>query len=261
VSTKRDFLKRIATLFDPLGMLSPYIIRGKMLMQDILACGTDWDDRLPENVSINIKTWFAELKMLSNIKVPRYLQSNEDVTLHVFVDASQSAYGTVTYLRSEYENGDISVKFVASKTKVAPLQSMSVPRLELMGAILGKRLALSIASTLVINKSLLTFWNDSTSVLWWVRGHSRHFKPFVANRIGEIQADISPGRWRYVSTAENPADYLTRGTTLVELSQLRVWWRGPALFSKSETDWPQLEAIDTPENDKELKGMLQIQCL
>ena len=119
---------------------------------------------------------------------------------------------------------------------------------------MGKRLALSIASTLVINKSSLTFWTDSTSVLWWVKGHTRHFKPFVANRIGEIQADISPDRWRYVSTDENPADYLTRGTTSVDLSQLRVWWRGPAFLSRGEIDWPQLEAIDIPENnDRELK--------
>jgi len=98
-------------------------------MQEIWICGTDWDDPLPENVSIKVKTWLGELIMLSNIKVPRCLQSNRDVTsitLHVFVDASLSAYGTVTYLRSEYENEDISVKFVASKTKVAPLQSVSV---------------------------------------------------------------------------------------------------------------------------------------
>jgi len=109
-----------------------------MLMQDIWICGTDMDNLLPENVSIKMKTWFGELTMLSNINVPRCLHSNRDVTsitLHVFVDASQSAYGTVTYLRSEYENGDISVKFVTFKTKVAHLQSVSVPQLELMAAI------------------------------------------------------------------------------------------------------------------------------
>jgi len=146
------------------------------------------------------------------------------------------------------------VEFVASKTKVAPLQSMSIPCLELMGAILGKRLALSIASTLVINKSSLTFWTDSTSVLRWIKGHGRHFKPFVANRVGEIQVEICPDRWRYVPTAENPADYLTHGTTLVELSQLAVWWKDPAFLSRSETDWPQLEGIDIPENNnRELK--------
>ena len=256
VFTKRNLLKRIATLFDPFGMLSPYIFRGKMLMQDVWICGTEWNDPLPENLSNKINTWLGELTMLSSINVPRCLQSNRDVksvTLHVFVDASQLAYGTVTYLRSECENGDISVKFVASKTKVAPLQTISVPRLELMGAILGKQLTLSVASTLEINKSSLTFWTDSTSVLWWIKGHSRQFKPFVANRIGEIQAEISPDRWKYIPTAVNPADYLTRGTTLEQLSQLRVWWESPEFLYRNETEWPQLEAITPEDKIKELK--------
>jgi len=250
VFTKRNFLKRIATIFDPLGMLSPYVIRGKMLMQDIWICGTDWDDPLPDDISTKVKSWFEELIMLSRIMVPRCIQPRRDVTsitLHVFVDASQSAYGAVTYLRSECENGDISVRFVASKTRVAPLQSLSIPRLELMGAILGKRLALSISSTMSINKSSLTFWTDSSGVLWWIRGHSRHFKPFVANRIGEIQAETSPERWRYVPTNDNPADYLTRGTTLDELSQLRSWWEGPAFLFKDEAYWPQLDKIDAQD--------------
>jgi len=57
-----------------------------------------------------------------------------------------------------------------------------------------------------------------------------------------------------IHTARNPADYLSHGATLVELSQLTAWWGGPAFLSRSETDWPQLEAIDTPEDGvKELK--------
>jgi len=89
VSTKRNFLKKIAMLFDPLGMLSPYVVRGKMLMQDIWFCGADWDDLLPEDISMKMKTWFAEVIILSKIKVPRCLQPNKDatsLTLHMFVD-------------------------------------------------------------------------------------------------------------------------------------------------------------------------------
>ena len=158
--TKRNYLKRIATLFDPLGMISPFIIRAKVLMQEIWVCDLDWDDPLPEEISVKIMSWFAELPMLPKIRVPRCLQLREEVTsatLHAFVDAS--------------------------KTKVA---SLSIPCLELMAAVLGKRLALSIAEILNIDKEFITFWTDSTSVLWWVKGYSRQFKPFIANRIGEI---------------------------------------------------------------------------
>jgi len=91
-----------------------------------------------------------------------------------------------------------------------------------------------IGETLNIDKQNIIFWTDSTSVLWWIRGHSIQFKPFVANRIGEIQASVSPDRWRYVPIRENPADYLTRGPTLVEILQLRAWWEGPAFLMDSQ---------------------------
>ena len=252
IPTKRSFLKLIATLFDPLGFLSPYIIRAKILMQEIWICGLDWDDTLPDELSSKVTSWFSELTMLTKIKVPRSLQLSRNVvsvSLHVFVDASQDAYGAVVYMKSEYSDGKVSVSFVTSKTKVAPLQSTSIPRLELMGAVTGKRLALSVAEALNIDKPFITFWTDSTSVLWWIKGHSRQFKPFVANRIGEIQASVSPDKWRYVPTKENPADYLTRGTTLEEISELRAWWEGPAFLSDSQNNWPQLNMVFNSDND------------
>ena len=153
--TKRNYLKRIATLFDPLGMISPFIIRAKVLMQEIWVCGLDWDDPLPEEISVKMMSWFTELPMLSKIRIPRCLQLREEVTsatLHAFVDASQNAYGAVIYMRSKHRQRNVLLSFVASKTKVAPLQSLSIPRLELMAAVLGKRLALSVAEILNIDK-------------------------------------------------------------------------------------------------------------
>ena len=133
--TKRNYLKWIATLFDPLGMISPFIIRAKVLMQEIWVCGLDWDDPLPEEISVKMMSWFAELPLLSKIRVPRCLQLREEVTsatLHAFVDASQNAYGAVIYMRSKHRERNVLLSFVASKTKVAPLQSLSIPHLELM---------------------------------------------------------------------------------------------------------------------------------
>ena len=112
-----------------------------MLMQEILVCGLDWDDPLSEELSAKMISWFTELPMLSNIRIPRCLQLKGKVafvTLHVFVDASQSAYGAVIYMRSEYTESQVSLSFVTSKTKVAPLQSLSIPHLKLMAAVLGK---------------------------------------------------------------------------------------------------------------------------
>ena len=179
-------------------------------MQEIWVCGFDWDDPLPEEITGKMMSWFAELPMLSKIRVPRHLQSRgaTPATLHVFVDASQSACGAVVYMKSEHKEGN-TLSFVASKIKVALLQSLSIPRLELMAAVLGKRLALSIAEVLNIDREFITFWTDSTSVLWWVKGYSQQFKPFIANRIGQIQTSTNLNTWRYVLTKVNPADYLT----------------------------------------------------
>ena len=103
--TKRDFLKRIATLFDPLGFLSPFTVRAKILMQEIWIAGTDWDDPLLDETNRKVQMWFGELEELQRIKVPRSLQRRDAVkstSLHTFVDASKSAYGGVVYVRTKY---------------------------------------------------------------------------------------------------------------------------------------------------------------
>ena len=167
--TKRNFLKKIAALFDPLGFLSPFTIRAKVLMQELWIHGLDWDEKLPKELSTKIALWFGELVLLPTIKVPRCLQLKRQVrlvSLHVFADASEEAYGAVVYQKTEYQDGTISVCLVASKSKVAPLQSVSIPRLELMGAVLGSKLAQTIASVLTVEKNSITFWIDSACVLY-----------------------------------------------------------------------------------------------
>ena len=189
--TKRNVLKKIATLFDPLGFLSPFIIRAKMIMQKMRIAGTDWDDLLSDNLVNEVNLWFSELDQLQELRIPRCLQQNNDVTkinVHTFVDASQGAYGAVVYVRMEYKDQTVSVRFVAAKTKVAPLQSFGIPRMELMGACLGVKLTQSVIKVLLVPMQHVVLWCDSTSVLWWIRGHGKIFKPFVANRIGEIQS-------------------------------------------------------------------------
>ena len=149
------------------------------------------------------------------------------VSLHVFADASEEAYGAVVYQKIEYQDVTSSVCLVASKSKVAPLQSMSISRLELMGAVLESELAQTIANPLTIEKNSITYWIDSACVLYWIRVYSKKLKPFVANRVSEIQVNTSPDQWRYVPTQMNPADYVTQGVRLSDFKKLTIWWKGP----------------------------------
>ena len=107
-----------------------------------------------------------------------------------------------------------------------------------MGAVIGVRLALRIAEVLEIKISDAIFWSDSMNTLWWIRGRSREFKPFVANRVGEIQSCTNPEQWRYISTDHNPADMLSRGMKATELVDCCTWWRGPQFLTQSEETWP-----------------------
>ena len=120
--------------------------------------------------------------------------------IHTFTDASGEAYAAAIYARQQYEDGSLSVRLVVSKSRVAPLSAISIPRLEPMGAILGLRLAFLVVKFLKVDRTSLIFWINSMNVLWWIRKPSRGFEPFVANRIGEIQSSTNSQEWRHVST-------------------------------------------------------------
>ncbi|VDH93667.1 Hypothetical predicted protein [Mytilus galloprovincialis] len=219
--------------------------------------GLDWDDQLDEELVEKSREWFRELdELCCCIKIPRCLQLNEDIvltSLHTFSDASQEAYGSVIYARHEYKSGMISTRFIAAKSRVAPLTSVSIPRLELMAAVLGLRLALSVKHALEVPDDNMTFWSDSMNVLYWIRGKSREYKPFVANRIGEVHTSSHPQQWRHVPTKVNPADLVSRGRTVEQLQSDVIWWNGPEFLQDEEPQWPDTNIQIENVRDTELK--------
>ncbi|XP_041355344.1 uncharacterized protein LOC121372971 [Gigantopelta aegis] len=226
-----------------MGFLGPFTIRAKILMQEMWIESLDWDDPLASNLNEKAQQWFSELGQLVNIEVPQCLRLNQKKnivswTVHTFVDASEVAYGAVAYVRSTYSDGQVSCRLVAAKTIVSPFAAMSISRLELVAAVLGLRLSLAISRILDIPISRVVLWTDSMNVLWWIRGRSRNFKPFVANRIGEIQSSTETRQWCHVPTAANPADMLSRGIPASKLVSETFWWEGPDFLGLNEENWP-----------------------
>ncbi|GFT42225.1 uncharacterized protein TNCV_1465681 [Trichonephila clavipes] len=145
-----------------------------LIASKVLGDGLDWDDKLPKQLEVSWNKWCNEIHYLSEIKIPRYyfqnfLPSNATtIQLYCFSDASKKAYGTVAYLSIELNDGKIISSFVASKGRVAPLKTLSIPRLELMGTLLSARLSDKIATALILPVSRF-YWTDSSITCYWIK--------------------------------------------------------------------------------------------
>ncbi|XP_043267646.1 uncharacterized protein [Venturia canescens] len=238
--TKRIALSETASLFDPLGFISPVIITAKIFMQELWLAKLQWDDLLPERLQLRWWQFRESLSDLPLISLPRWLHSSptDSVELHGFSDASQLAMAAVVYLRSTSSDGSTSVTLLASKTRVAPLKRLSIPRLELSAALLLARLIAYIQKTLPRKDAPLYLWTDSSVTLTWVSSQPARWKDFVRNRVSLIQDLTSTAKWRFISGKENPADCASRGLTPLQLSKHSLWWSGPTWLMNTSENWP-----------------------
>ncbi len=251
--TKRGLVSDIAKTFDAHGWVSPSTIKAKIFMQRLWELKVDWDDNIPKDIHESWLHWRSELHLLSQVAIPRcYLDKESQVQsqeLHGFSDASEVAYAAVVYIRTTFVSGDVHISLVMSKSKVAPIKRLTIPRLELCGAQLLARLLHHVRSVLSISLSHVFAWTDSTIVLNWLDGSPRRFKTYVGNRISTIIDLIPFERWRHVRSADNPADCSSRGLYPSELINHTLWWNGPAWLKEHSTQWPQ--TLHLPQNESE----------
>ncbi|GBM17523.1 hypothetical protein AVEN_198026-1 [Araneus ventricosus] len=249
-ATKRIILQTVASVYDPIGVSQPFLMKMKILLQKIWTLGLDWDEALPPEIKNEWILWRSELNELERMSLPRkYFKGCEksEVSLHVFADASPEAYGAVAYFRYLHDKKDNYTSFIAAKGRVAPLKPLTLPRLELMAALVAAKLAKYLTGMFpeLCKKTFL--WSDSQITLHWIKGNSRNWKPFVANRVSEIQTLTDPEQWFHCSGKENPADLLSRGESAVNLVKSSLWSHGPSWLSQSECDWPMKQQREIDE--------------
>ena len=116
------------------------------------------------------------------------------------------------------QSSSFNIRFIAAKSRVAPLKPLTVPRLELQGAVLATRLYQSIIKETRIQSMKAVFFTDSNIVLSWIRSQAREFKPFVFARVAEIQSNSDPSQGRHVPGEFNVADDVSRGILVERLN-------------------------------------------
>ncbi|XP_036150329.1 uncharacterized protein LOC118648147 [Monomorium pharaonis] len=175
VSTKREVLSTISRLFDPLGMVGPILTRAKLIMQETWVSDLDWDEPLTDNLRKAWDAYVEDVRGVGSIRVPRRVIQCPNAMrfcLHAFCDASMKAYGACIYLQSSDGNGGSSSLLLCSKSRVAPVKSKTItlPRLELCGAVVLVRLLQGVKRAIKIKLDEVHAWSDSTIALAWIAG-------------------------------------------------------------------------------------------
>ncbi|KAL1446606.1 hypothetical protein WDU94_015601 [Cyamophila willieti] len=240
--TKRVLLSVQSSFYDVMGLWSPVTVKLKMLIQKSWTTTKDWDTIVSDEDATLFREIVDDLDTIPNYDIPRLVGTITDTTyleLHVFSDACIYSYGAAVYLRC-VNGSDISCNLVFAKIRISP-KNITLPRLELMGALVAYRCLLYVIKSLHRAVSKVFLWSDSTCVLHWI--HTRKILPvFVKNRVNEIRSGEIDTNFKYIRTHQNPAD-LCRGQSGKQLKDNKLWWHGPEFLCKADTDWPS-ENID-----------------
>ena len=254
--TRRGVLSTVASLYDPLGFVAPYILIGKQILQQMCRDKLDWDDALPEDLKPLWESWLMDLNHLADISISRCYTPKgfiiQHYELHHFSDASTSGYGVCSYLRAVSTAGEVHCSLVMAKARVAPTKVTTIPRLELSAAVTAVRISDLLRRELEIDCLREFFWTDSKVVIGYINNDARRFHVFVANRVQRIKQSTEPVQWRYVASEDNPADHASRGLAAQQLN-ISNWFTGPAFLWQKDLPSQDVMVGDISSVDPEVK--------
>lgn len=233
VMTKRGVLAKLAKAYDPLGLVSPITLSGKIIYRAVCKEKTAWDAPITEPI---VKIWGKwESALPKKVELPRSLPGHrediESIELHAFGDASANGVAACVYAVVQQPTGT-NQGLVAARSRLSK-QGLTIPRLELVAGHMAVNLVTNVKAALQGFPVDSTYcWLDSTVALYWIKGKGDH-KQFVENRVRKINSHQGV-TWRHVPTKDNPADLASRGG---DLKEAELWWNGPEWLSNVE-GWP-----------------------
>ncbi|XP_017470549.1 PREDICTED: uncharacterized protein LOC108362189 [Rhagoletis zephyria] len=253
--TKAEVLSLMMSIFDPYGFLCNVILASKVMMQELWRQNAGWHAPVPEKIYQDWYKWYNELSKVKDFKAQRcyhlhFTNTESQIDLRIFVDASELAFAAVAYWRVHYQN-NVTVIFAYGKSRCSPIKPLSIPRLELQSAVLGVRLKESIVTSHDTQPKNIVLWTDSKTVIQWLHSDARRYKQYVSNRVSEILQTTTPNQWRWVPGKLNPAD---EGTRLQTFTANSKWLNGPSFLSLCEDEWPLMpDGINSDEKLMEMR--------
>lgn len=255
--TMRGILSSFASVYDPLGLVSPVILGARMIVQDLHRSKVGWDDDIDPVIEKKWVEWKRSLSLVEDISFPR-CHDREGVTyvtrnLFHFSDASEQAFGVASYLVSTDTTGQLHSQLLMAKSRLAPIKPLTLPRLELQAAVLATTVDELLRSELDITLERDShFWTDAELVLSYIQNEKTRFNTYVSNRVAEIRAKSLLENWHHVPGNLNPADDCTRIISPAKLGEYR-WQHGPEFVVLGPAYWPTSIVRPIPLGDQEVK--------
>ncbi|KAI7805752.1 hypothetical protein IRJ41_018562 [Triplophysa rosa] len=260
--SRRGVLSTVASIFDPLGFVEPFVLLGKQILQQMCREKIDWDEPLSNELRSRWESWLLELQDLADVKIKRcYLpvdfKTAHKYEVHHFSDASLTGYGVCTYLRATSTTGQIHCVLVMAKAKarVSPTKVTTVPRLELSAAVVAVRTSDMLRGELELENAQEFFWTDSNVVLGYIKNEAKRFHVFVANRIQRIKESTNPTQWKYMMSEDNPADHASRGLKAKDLIASN-WFSGPEFLWQEGLPSGEVKVRELDDKDPEVRRVI-----
>lgn len=257
--TRRMILSQIASLYDPLGFAVPVILQAKMMMRSMITRshsgdkGIDWIDPLDTSMVNKWKQFFVNLYELEELTFRRTLKPSNAFgrpTLIIFSDGSMHAYGACAYVRWQIDENKFIASLIVAKNKVAPVKQLSIPRLELCGALVAARLRETIVQQFTWDFEAIFHIVDSSIVRSQIQKESQGFNTFVAVRIAEIQSKTDPREWWWTDSSKNIADLTSKPCGPKDIGKNSTWQNGPKFLASPVTEWPIRQTFEEQIPDR-----------